>query len=48
MKLRKVGNSYVVSIPASKVRLLGWELRDEIDASAVGDQLVLRKVRTEE
>ncbi len=44
MKLRKVGKSLVITIPASKARLLGWKEGDEIDESAVGNQLVLQKV----
>ena len=44
MKVRKVGKNSVVTVPPSKLKLLGWKEGDELDMNVVGNQLVIQRV----
>ncbi len=42
-KLRKVGNSLTVAIPAQLASLMGWATSDMIEFDYLGDSLRLKK-----
>ncbi len=44
MKLRRVGNTLIVTIPKRVAEAMGWEAGDELQIKVVGrDRLLLRR-----
>lgn len=47
-KLRKAGNSRVLTIPSSILRALGWNVNDSIAMSVHQQTLLLKKIEWEQ